>query len=274
MKEMKETKEMAQDKPLIRSITFCIAVIFLLAHTVAFADEITERIEWKKIPIKLNLKVGRERLIHFPSPIKVGLPGRLQPLLRAQSVDGTLYLLANSLFETTRVMVREIETGRIYLFDIAASKEGGQTRSVQIYSAEVESDSTAAPSGKGTHTTFPQYSYVTLTRFASQQLYSPARLLQDLPGITRIPVTRKPVNLLHGGDIEATPLVAWRAGNLYLTALKLTNQTDQPQTLDPRNIRGIWLSAAFQHNRLLPAGDEADTTAVYLISARPFKTSL
>jgi len=271
-------KAIAQDNHLIRSINFCIAIIFLLIHAIAFADaEITERIEWKKIPIKLNLNVGHERLIYFPSPIKAGLPGRLQPMLRVQSVDGTLYLLANSAFKTTRVMVREIENGKVYLFDITASKEGGQANPVQIYSAgnsTSELDETELLSNKGTHPAFKQYSYVALTRFAAQQLYAPARLLQNLPGITRTPVTRKPVNLIHGGAIEAIPLVAWRTGNLYLTALKLANQTNRPQTLDPRNIRGTWLSAAFQHNRLLPAGDEADVTAVYLISARPFETSL
>jgi len=271
-------KAIAQGNYLIRSVTFCIAVVFILAQSIAFADARTiERIEWKKVPIKLNLKVGHERLIHFPSPVKVGLPGRLQPMLRAQSVDGTLYLLANSAFKTTRVMVREIENGKVYLFDITASKEGGQTKPVQIYSASnstSELDETESFSNKGTHPAFKQHSYVALTRFASQQLYAPARLLQNLPGITRTPVARKAVNLIHGGAIKAAPLVAWRTGNLYLTAFKLINQTSQPQTLDPRNIRGTWLSAAFQHNRLLPAGDEADTTAVYLISARPFEVSL
>lgn len=68
-------KTTAQDNHLICSIILCTAVIFMLAQSIAFADaEITERIEWKKIPIKLNLKVGHERLIHFPSPVKVGLP--------------------------------------------------------------------------------------------------------------------------------------------------------------------------------------------------------
>ena len=69
-------------------------------------------------------------------------------------------------------------------------------------------------------------------------------------------------------------MVAWRANGLYVTAVKLTNRTDQPQTLDPRDLRGAWLTATFQHHRLLPKGDEADTTAVYLISARPFDVSL
>ena len=91
--------------------------------------------------------------------------------------------------------------------------------------------------------------------------------------MVRVSVTRDPVDLLRGGTIEATPLVAWRAGGLYVTAVKLTNRTEQPQTLDPRDLRGTWLTATFQHHRLLPKGDEADTTAVYLISARPFDVS-
>jgi integrating conjugative element protein (TIGR03749 family) len=118
------------------------------------------------------------------------------------------------------------------------------------------------------------YGYVTLTRFAAQQLYAPARLLKDLPGVVRAPVKRKKVSLVRGGAVTAEPLVAWRAGDLYLTAVKLTNRTGRALTLDPRTLRGDWLTAAFQHSRLLPKGDGSDTTALYLISARPFAASL
>ncbi len=69
-------------------------------------------------------------------------------------------------------------------------------------------------------------------------------------------------------------MVAWRGNGLYVTAVKLINRTEQPQILDPRDLKGTWLTRAFQHHRLLPKGDEADTTAVYLISARPFDVSL
>jgi len=86
-------------------------------------------------------------------------------------------------------------------------------------------------------------------------------------------VMHESVSLMYGGAVDATPLVAWRAGGLYATAVKLSNRTDQPQTLDPRNLRGSWLTATFQHNRLLATGSDADTTAVYLISARPFEAS-
>ena len=92
--------------------------------------------------------------------------------------------------------------------------------------------------------------------------------------MVRVPVKRVPVPLVRGNVVETVPLVAWRAGDLYLTAVKVTNKTREPEVLDPRTLRGRWLTAAFQHNRLHPAGDEADRTVLYLISARPFAASL
>ena len=89
-----------------------------------------------------------------------------------------------------------------------------------------------------------------------------------------MPVKRKKVTLVRGAAVTAEPLVAWRAGDLYVTGVKLRNRTGQAVILDPRKLRGTWLTAAFQHNRLHAAGDEADTTVVYLLSARPFETSL
>ena len=59
----------------------------------------------------------------------------------------------------------------------------------------------------------------------------------------------------------------------FLDDLEAAEQ-DRPQTLDPRTLRGRWLTAAFQHNRLHEAGSEADRTVVYLISDRPFAASL
>ena len=243
--------------------------LWLFQAPVLAASETTERIEWKKTPIRLELTVGEERQVEFPASVRVGVPGNLQPLLRTQSVNGTVYLLAHAPFESTRVMVREIEGGQIYLFDISASKKSGQNHSIQLFVQEASepddlNDGSAVASN---------INYVTLTRFAARQLYAPARLLSDRPRIVRTPVSRDPIDLVRGGAIDAIPLVAWRAGAYYLTAVKLTNRSDQPQTLDPRNLRGAWLTATFQHHRLLPAGNEADTTSVYLISARPFSVS-
>jgi integrating conjugative element protein (TIGR03749 family) len=162
----------------------------------------------------------------------------------------------------------------VYLLDLTAKEEGGSGAPVEVYASEEpakrgdpgEIEDASAPS-------VPSYGYVALTRFAAQQLYAPTRLLRDLPGVVRVPVAGTEVALIRGAAVSAEPLVAWRAGDLYLTAVKLTNRTDEALTLDPRTLRGAWLSASFQHNRLLPQGDESDTTAVYLISARSFEAS-
>jgi integrating conjugative element protein (TIGR03749 family) len=112
--------------------------------------------------------------------------------------------------------------------------------------------------------------YAALTRYAAQQLYAPTRLIPRQPGEVAIPVNPEPVDLVLGGKIEAVPVAAWKAGLRYVTAVKLINRTQSPVVLDPRELRGSWLAATFQHNRLLPAGSEADTTAVYLVSDRRF----
>lgn len=246
-------------------------LITVLAHAET-ETETTERIAWKKTPIRLELTVGQEQRIDFPATVKVGMPVAIQSLLRTQSVNGTVYLLAHAPFGSNRLMVRELDSGRIYLFDVAASQEGGANHPLQVYVAAAGQPDTNNGTA-GLVTDREPLGYIPLTRFAAQQLYAPVRLVKDQPGIMRIPVSREPVELLHGGTVEAAPLVAWRAGGLYVTAIKLTNRTEQPQTLDPRHLRGTWLAATYQHHRLLPKGDEADTTAVYLISARPFDVS-
>lgn len=249
-----------------------LAVLLLLqAAGVNAASEAPERIAWRKTPIAVELAVGAERLVHFPGAVKIGVPPQIQGALRVQSIDGTLYLLASQSFAATRLVVREIDNGRVYLLDLSAVADGGKHSPIQIYLPDDEpgnvSEPTTAPSP-------PQYGYVTLTRFAAQQMYAPARLLHELPGLNRVPIRREPVALVRGDAVEAVPLVAWRAGDLYVTAAKLTNTTERPQTLDPRTLRGRWLTAAFQHNRLHEAGSEADRTVVYLISDRPFAASL
>ena len=250
-----------------------LGVALFLVQSLVFAETDTlDRIEWKKAPIRLELAVGQEQRIEFPAAVKVGVPASVQSLLRTQSVNGVVYLMAQAPFDASRLMVRELDSGHIYLLDVTAVEEGGATHPIQITVAgDREIDNDFATAGHDSDQAQPDY--IQLTRFAAQQLYAPIRLVKDRNGIVRVPVTRNAVDLLHGGTVEATPLVAWRANGLYVTAVKLTNRTEEAQTLDPRDLRGAWLTATFQHHRLLPKGDEADTTAVYLISARPFDVS-
>ena len=251
---------------LITTAAVWLCGLLLLSVSATAALESTERLVWRKIPISLDLGVGQERLVHFPGPVSVGLPEHLQGRLRIQSSAGTVYWLAQQPFPPTRILVRATDDGQVYLLDVAASLEGGSTSPVEIALPRQPpvASTDPAPTGPSAH------GYVSLTRFAAQQLYAPQRLQTPLPGVVRVPVPAKPVALVRGGAVVAEPLASWRSGHRYVTAVKLTNTSPEAQELHAQGLRGEWLAATFQHHRLLPAGDEADHTVVYLISDRPF----
>ena len=237
------------------------------------ASNAPERIVWNKTPIAIPLVVGEERLVHFPDSVRIGLPQSLTVLLRSQSINGTLYLLAREPFDTTRIIARSETEGPLYVLDVSAElaePDSPKPPDVQILlDSEPHTDAAESLANKSL-----SWGYAALTRFAAQQLYAPTRLIPHHPAVVAIPVSAEPVELVYGARIEAVPVAAWKAGLRYVTAVKLTNRTPRPVVLDPRELRGAWLAATFQHNRLLPAGSEADTTAVYLISDRPFDVAL
>ena len=259
-----------QGSPASRTVFLTVIIslcgLLLFSATAAVALEPTERIVWRKSPIALELGVGQERMVHFPGPVSVGIPGALQGRLRIQSSGGTVYWLAQQSFPPTRILVRSLDDGQVYLLDVAAALEGGSAAPMEISlprqpSPAAHDESPAAPETHG---------YVSLIRFAAQQLYAPQRLQSPLSGVVRVPVPDGPVPLVRGGAIVSTPLASWRSGHRFVTAVQLSNTSPEVQELQAEALRGAWLAATFQHHRLLPAGDEADHTVVYLISDRPF----
>jgi len=166
---------------LRRSLLTVLMALLLLAQGAARAEsEMPELIPWQKVPIKLVLPVGTERRIDFPRPVKIGVPESLSPLLRVQSVADSVYLLAHEPFGPTRVMVRAIDSGRIWLLDISASDAPATSgQPVAILDPEAEGADDAGDRVGGDTNAGPSYGYVALTRFAAQQLYAPARLLHE-----------------------------------------------------------------------------------------------
>ena len=258
--------------PNKKPVLLILMLAWLLAAQTSWAlqsESAPRRIQWRDMPIPVVLTVGEERLVKFPAAVTVGVPGSVQALLRTQTVNGTVYLLAHASFAETRILVRELDSGQTYLLDLRATHEVEETDTL-IIEPRNGADRLARVQGSSGQRT---HSYVSLTRFSAQQLFAPLRLVSTLPGVARIPVQSQSTFLVPGNTIEAIPLMAWRSGSLYVTAVKLRNRSAKPQVLDPRRLRGHWLTATFQHARLLPAGSAADSTAVYLISAQPFADS-
>ena len=119
---------------------------------------------------------------------------------------------------------------------------------------------------------------MTLVRHAAQSLYAPTRLIPRSGAIARAPLPfHDAIDLVRGGHIEALPVAGWRANGPHgplLAAIKLRNTLARPVTLDPRDLRGQWRAASFQHARLGAAGDPTDTTTVYLVADRRLEAAL
>ncbi len=254
---------------IVAGLTRCAALASVCVTSAIHAELPTpERAEWNKVPIEVSLAVGVERQVQFPVPVKVGVPAGLATRLRVQSVSDTVYFQASAAFEPTRVVVQSRDGILTYLLDLTATVSEATTPPIQIVDPAIKAkpETVAGAVECAPRSTIDP---VALTRYAAQQLYAPARLLQGLSGVVRVPVSAKPIDLTRGVTLTTVPVIAWRGGRFHVTAVKLTNTGHAPVELDPRSLKGDWLTATFQHNRLLAAGDEADTTVVYLVSARP-----
>lgn len=254
-----------------------ICILYAGALNPALAKESVERIFWDKKPLKITLPVNKERMITFPSPVKIGLPIKINSQLRTQINHNTVYWLAHEEFKSQRIEIRAIDGSVIYLVDLQAKQTGVSDESIEViikasHAGSNASAQTASALEDGYFSpkqTSP--SYILLTRFAAQQLFAPTRLLKNNQGIHRVPVNRDTTTyLIQGAMISAKPVAAWKKNSLYVTAIELKNLSTAFISLDPRKIRGQWKAATFQYTYLHPRGSEYDTAALYLISDRPF----
>lgn len=252
-----------------------------LAPSPATPQPPVKRKVWNKYPIPIGLPINRERLVSFNAPVRLEMPNALdESKLRTQIVaennSSTVYWTAQAPFDVQRVQVQDIDSGNVYLLDLKAQPQYVDTDRIEVTlptntATQAASPTQATATAEADNQT-GQPDYVSLTRMAAQHLYSPERLLTVPDGVYQAPVRQSPTHgLFRGGKIEATPIIAWRTEVIYITALKLKNLDQSQVELDPRALRGRWLTATFQHNLLLPNGNNRDTTAAYLISDAPYE---
>ena len=234
----------------------------------------TERVVFRRAPVRIVLPVNRERLITFPGPVAFHAPEGFETLVQSQIIERTAYLKPLAPFGTLRVVAEDLATGRQIPIDLIADPKG----KIALWPVEVmvpgqaSVGSASASDAASGASSSPGLDMVGLTRFAAQSLYAPRRLLPAAPGVKQLPIASTPVEgLYRGWHVETTPIGAWRSGRLYVTALRFTNQGQQPLDIDLQEMRGRWLAATAQHTRLLAAGSDWSTTTVYLVCERPFE---
>lgn len=261
---------------MTRFLPHACAVFVLLACFPAHAVEI---LRWERLPLPVPLVVGQERVIFIDRNVRVGVPASVGARLRVQSAAGAIYLRASEPIEPTRLQLQDADSGTVILLDIAAepaSDDAPPLEPVRIvegtspatrYGAQIDSEQEhtgTAPAARTHETPLP----VVLTRYAAQTLYAPLRTVEPVPGIVRANLRRDLSldTLMPTKPVRARVLAAWRLGDLWVSAVRLSNLSPQWIALDPRELQGDFMTATFQHADLGPAGAPEDTTVVYLVT--------
>ncbi|MBN6079269.1 TIGR03749 family integrating conjugative element protein [Aggregatibacter actinomycetemcomitans] len=245
----------------------------LLSLTTASADVL---MKWERIPLQVGLEVEQERLIFVDKNVRAGYPASLQGKLRLQNSGGTVYLKATAPFDTTRIKLKDIATSENILLDIKTTDQKSREPIRLVYDKPVESNQGTSSrydesvgSAELPTTTQPALPVpAALTRYAAQSLYAPLRTVEPLQGVQSVS-TRLPNSLptlLPGLPVQSTPIEAWALGGYVVTAIKITNQSHDRLTLDPRELQGRFYAATFQHEWISGKGSSSDTTTLYLIT--------
>jgi integrating conjugative element protein (TIGR03749 family) len=250
------------------------ALLLLMCHTALASGEPEHRV-WNRTPIRIVLPVGQERRIDFPASIEVDLPSDIgPPVSQIEALSsGSLYWTARRPFQTRRVRIRSRQ-GRVYLLDVSAENEA-PSHPIVVVDPVVQSPS---PAGAGSSQASAPltYDFVDLTRMAARALYAPERLDKPLPGVERFPVAAREVPLYRGSEVLTIPVAQWRTRTTparYVTAVRVISDSPTALILDPRRIRGKWLTATFQHSVVGPKESTTAETTLYLISEQSFQES-
>ncbi len=231
-------------------------------------------LKWSGSPLEIQLQVGVERRIAIPSAgnVRIGIPHDIDRILNTQVIGNHLWMTATESFATERIVVLTDSIGRLILSVHAVEHD---LQNAPIVIQKKPTDAKAENSD-----VIPAYGFVTLTRWVVQQLYSPKRLLNELPGVVNTPVEKEPVTIFRCANrvptpcahaVTAVPIASWRSPYHYVTALSITNNLTEALILDPRELRGEWRTASFVHARLAPKGQISDNTVLVLISDYPFE---
>lgn len=232
--------------------------------------------QWKRVPLAVDLHVGQERILFLDRNVQVGIPSELDGKLDVQSIGGAVYLKSKERFSPSRLQLRDIETGQIILVDLQSAEKQEPLDAIRIIFDETVSNNAELVDQTALSDSVDEFSQLknalpipaALTRYAAQSLYAPLRTVEPLSGVRRVAMNlpKSLPTLMPNLAVSATPLESWGMGEYVVTAVRIKNLAKHRVTLDPRYLQGNFYSATFQHNWLGQKGTHEDTTVVYLVT--------
>lgn len=258
----------------------------MLAAAVTFFSPLLHAVQiihYKNEPVTIQLITGQERTIQFGDHVQVGVTKgqQMQKLFRLQSAQGAVFIKPYKDFDKQRVTIKRITDGRVILVDFVSEKGAKNAEPLEKVKVLLEADNVVAEpqvSAPSIARNLPIVTPVDLTRFASQRLYGPSRLHNDVMGITEVSMGVKSSIKIFKGENKyrtfAKPVVAYQGGGYYLSGIHIKNVSDEPVKLDYLDLNLPFTHATFQHHSLAANGTPGDSTVLYLIAEKPLKETL
>lgn len=257
-------------------------VLLILLPVSALADV---RRVWDDKPLTLVLPVGHEIRVIFPTDVDVQVPMGIGERLQSLAPDSRMiYWTAIEGFDPARIIATAKDGKTVYILDVAASSTGIQEDvfiedPARQADAEMESQTARDIEDPSDDEPLADPAEIMLTRFASQTLYAPSRLIPvdgrivavTMPSLTMdFPLLQS----AHGERFAVKVVGAWAGFGQYVTAVLAINQTPLRFQLDLSRVRGNFTHIAAQHLMIGAAGTLEDRTTLYLISSQPFDAAL
>lgn len=273
----------------LRSL-FLLVVLGLVGTASAGTHDSTETIVWNRSPILLALPINVERRVDFPVEVDVFVPDSIAGKVQVTATpEGSVFWKAKSGFGPERMIVTD-KLGQIqWLVDLSATAKA-PSHTLVIQDARASSSASSALAGNHSEGAAERevagevgdgqiLDEVDLVRAAARQFYGPTRLSTLPPGVSAAQFTSESIKLYRRPELETVIKGVWRAasygGDLFVTAVQVTNKSQQEVRPDPRRLQGKLISMVPQHNWLAPAGQYPyDTTIWYVVTNCPLTEAL
>lgn len=253
-------------------------LLVLVVMLLSLAVNAKERVLWQQgVEISADLMVGVERKISFPEGVRLGSKAKYAQMFKASLIDNVFYITAITVFNE-KITLQGLESGRFYIIQASVSSDSGKAKDELIVHLEPEkgpqkvADNRVALAEGVSKKIAP----IDLVQYVSQTLYAPSSaLIEPTPSIKRVALKKRVVpNLYRGGYFKATVLGGWFGSGLYVTAVKLSNETASNLAFEPCRVRGDFYSAVVQFKKAYPKGHKHDFTVAYLLSRKPFDVAV
>lgn len=261
-------------------LTFVLCAFALSMFQPSMAD-VDKRI-WENMPMTIILPVNKEVRVTFPTDVNVQIPkeltGNLVSLAPNQKI---IYWTAKAPFDSSRILATSTDNETVYLIDLIANEHSTVDDPIIIEDANrIEYEDGDLPVETSVvETELSDPPEILLTRFASQTLYAPSRLVPlstDIAELHLDPIAKDfpLIQSVQGEQLHVHIVGAWMGYGRYITAVLIINQSVNPVLINPGLVRGNFTHITAQHTELGSAGTLKDRTTLYLISDVPFISAL